>query len=490
MSTVRTWVLLGLAVIPVVLLATLTATGLGLVTAQLVDLHVTLIGVAVALASAFGILALRAHLTHGDARTLAIGAALVGFAAVYVWHGVFTHSTPPFRFLIYGPASRVVFALALLGLVSERTFTHRARLRNVAVASAGAGILAAVGYAVSNPLGNWAAATSPVVLQSIRVGLEGLAAALCVVVIALVTRNREPTDPRGPVVAGILLTVNQSIFFLPAGPWSFMWWTAHALGAAGVLVLSWATLVVLQESAHAGELKALRLVERERVAFLNATAHELKTPLTPVRIQLHLLTKRAKEFDASTQRSLQTIERNVVRLSALVDTMLASATSQSKRSESNHSNLSSILGETLNAVESEAANSSIHIQREIDPDINVRISGAEAADVVSLFLKNAISGSAPGSSIQVTARREKDMARVHIFDGGTPLSKEAIPRAFLPFSEASGGIDDQSRSMSLYLARRIAEANDGHVWCGSHAGARREFGFELPLASPKSSKRA
>ena len=79
---------------------------------------------------------------------------------------------------------------------------------------------------------------------------------------------------------------------------------------------------------HMAELHAahtqLTDLDRLKTRFINTAAHELNTPLTPIRIQLHLL-QRASGLAPEHRKAVQILDRNVDRLSRLVADVLDAA---------------------------------------------------------------------------------------------------------------------------------------------------------------------
>ncbi|MEA3166029.1 MAG: two-component system, NtrC family, sensor histidine kinase KinB, partial [Thermoplasmata archaeon] len=89
---------------------------------------------------------------------------------------------------------------------------------------------------------------------------------------------------------------------------------------------------VERREQQAREVERLREVDRFKTNFLNAAAHELNTPLTPLQLQLHLLLKSEETGNAEARRrALVIVGRNVERMALLVQDMLDVARLQSGR---------------------------------------------------------------------------------------------------------------------------------------------------------------
>src|SRR5205823_5807217 len=76
----------------------------------------------------------------------------------------------------------------------------------------------------------------------------------------------------------------------------------------------------------------LQELDRFRTQFINNAAHELGTPLTPIKLQVHLLRNAfAGSLDPSLAKTTEILERNVERLSQLVTDILDVSKIQSGR---------------------------------------------------------------------------------------------------------------------------------------------------------------
>ena len=85
-------------------------------------------------------------------------------------------------------------------------------------------------------------------------------------------------------------------------------------------------------AAQDAELENLRKMNSFKTQLLNTAAHELNTPLTPLRLQLHLLKSESMgPLNERQAKSVAVLDRNVLRLSSLVAEVLEVARLQSGR---------------------------------------------------------------------------------------------------------------------------------------------------------------
>jgi signal transduction histidine kinase len=281
-----------------------------------VHFHQQFIPVPVGLALISAVLALRTYAYGGSQRTLAYGLGFLGFATVYVWHGVFTSLESPFRYLAYGPIARVVLAACLLWGVTSKVDAPEWRPGRLGVGIAGCLALGGLAFA-ANPLLEAFANSNPAsTVQLARIILETSALALGVAaIIPLLRRTDVPATPLIPF--GLALNAGQSVLFLAAAPWELTWWTAHALGGAGMALLAWAVVVVEREELRAEEARRWRQIAGLQADFINAAAHQLRTPLTPVLLAVRSMETRASQ-DPQLHRQVMMLERNLQRLAETV----------------------------------------------------------------------------------------------------------------------------------------------------------------------------
>lgn len=254
---------------------------------------------------------------------------------------------------------------------------------------------------------------------------------------------------------------------------------------------------VLERRRSEAELKAayaqLQEVDRARIQFINTAAHELGTPLTPIKIQVEMVKNRLTAGAEPQQRkSVEILERNVDRLSHLVKDLLDSARLQTGQLKVTAQPADLAL-EATRAVE---AYGQIADKAGIDLHFDGGVALPVAADVRRLgqvldnLLSNAVKFTPVGGTIQVTAHREGDWAKVIVRDSGIGIRPELVAKLFLPFSQVHDTmqITQPGTGLGLYISKGIVEALGGMIGCESAGvGQGTAFWFALrmkPDAAP------
>ncbi len=448
-------------VLAAVILAGLLAGGWHAWTWQVHDVHETLVAVANIISASVGVLALSAFLRSGHQRDLGVAIAFFGFVAFYAWHGVFTGSDVPFEWLIYGPAARVAFAAGLLVMMlPARTFQHRVAWGLGAFAA-----MLATGFALglAGPLvGDWAAGRTD--LGTWRLVIEGSALAL---IIGAWLGVRRATWMNRVFEAGIAIVAVQSIYFFVAQPWDLVWWGAHALGAGGTVTLAAGVLLVARH--HEGEeaRQQMLLAARMRQDFINEASHAIRTPLTTLAANLHMMAS-----DHGDSPRIQSMRRAIQRLENLSGQMLSLAEDGSLKRRR-----VAVRDVVRVAVD---AHSHAWPDHPINLDLEEGVAMVDAPRlqvVISHLLDNARKY-APGP-VDVAVRRKRSTIEIRVSDQGPGIAKEDRDRVFMPFAGYASG---QSSGFTLAWSRRALEAMDGSLTIEGDRGAT--FVLVLPRARP------
>lgn len=194
---------------------------------------------------AFAAWGLRAHLATGATAPLALAVGLFGFTGMFVWNFVLATPQRPFTYAAYGALARTVFAVAMLNMVGFGTVADRGVRRRLVTLGVGiAAGLCLLGGALGAPIYRLAESAPEERLRLLRLLFEGAALLLELGAAARVVRLRAALGRRTalPLLAGILLAGEQSLFLLTGAPWTVRWWLGHLTGVAAAAILGWAVV--------------------------------------------------------------------------------------------------------------------------------------------------------------------------------------------------------------------------------------------------------
>jgi len=226
-------------------------------------------------------------------RWLAMG--FLGFTLTYMMHGLFTHQSEHHMvlFLIYGPVSRVVLgACVLIGLLYYGRPQHPRHVierkgfwvKGIVLWLLLDVILALLATSpMLDPAPIWLFAGWAEVLgapegriQTTRITLEGAAIAFNLASIALILMRARHAPLMLLLAVGQAYFVQASVAFLLGSAWNHQWWLAHAVFAAGFLLMSWGVVQVFQTTGAFARVFSLNDLMRRLVAEKQTTQHALE----------------------------------------------------------------------------------------------------------------------------------------------------------------------------------------------------------------------
>jgi PAS domain S-box-containing protein len=238
------------------------------------------------------------------------------------------------------------------------------------------------------------------------------------------------------------------------------------------------------------ELERLKELDRFKTQFINNAAHELGTPLTPIKLQLHVLkSSRQGGLSPQQQKALAILDRNVDRMAALVADVLQVARLQSGKLgiERQPMDLHRVVAEAVESFQEPAEQAGLSLELRTTPGLTLQADAKRVTQVLFNLLNNAWKFTPPGGAITVETRREGGEAVVRVRDTGAGLRPEDIPRLFRPFTQVHDTMERTrgGTGLGLYICRGIVELHGGRIWAESEGPGRgATFTFTLPLAAP------
>lgn len=233
--------------------------------------------------------------------------------------------------------------------------------------------------------------------------------------------------------------------------------------------------------------EALREADRRKDVFLATLAHELRTPLVPIRNALEIL-RLAGDNPALIERSRGLLERQVAQMVRLIDDLLdvSRITHGKLRVEKGLVELADVAESALEAARPTIERAQLALQTSL-PEGSLRVVGdpVRLAQVVCNLLHNAAKYTDEGGTISLGIAREGDHAVIRIRDNGVGIPPDHIPRLFELFTQvdrtlpqAQGGL-----GIGLALVRHIVSLHDGSVEAASAGvGLGSEFVVRLSAA--------
>jgi two-component system sensor histidine kinase KdpD len=257
---------------------------------------------------------------------------------------------------------------------------------------------------------------------------------------------------------------------------------AHVVPALEALI----ALALQRDAAQAEavETAALRRSDELKTALLQATSHDLRTPVTAIVTAGHALGAQSLTPDERAELSAAVVEE-AERLSALIDKLLDLSRLQSGRAEPRRESTS--LEEVVLAAH-DGLTERVDLRLAVDPDVPaIRADAAQLERAFANLLENAwrYSGGAP---VSVHVRRAGARVVARVVDQGPGIGRGEQARIFEPFyrGRQSGEQRWTGSGLGLAIAKGFVEANGGTIGVDSLPGQGTSFVISFPVGDETS----
>ena len=212
----------------------------------------------------------------------------------------------------------------------------------------------------------------------------------------------------------------------------------------------WQTIRSLEQ-----ENQRISQLEKEKIAFLRAASHELKTPLAALRIMLENMQLNIGEYKNRDQYLAESLAE-VDLLAAMVNDVLRSGSmaEQALRQEK-RLRIDKLIAEVVNDYTLLAKTRSMTFTVNTEPT-TIRVNRDMMRHVISNLVSNAVRHGDAGSVIKITC----DQHELAIENACKPLTKQQLQHVFDPFYRMSDGAKQHADSsgIGLYTVKMLLDA--------------------------------
>jgi PAS domain S-box-containing protein len=245
------------------------------------------------------------------------------------------------------------------------------------------------------------------------------------------------------------------------------------------------TDITAQREAEARLKEALRA----RDEFLSIASHELKTPLTSLKLQMQMTQRRIERGDPGVyepERMGKLVEQSsqqLSRLTRLVNDMLDIARIQTGHliMEPSRVDAVELTREVLERLSPHLAQEGTPATLEAPERLDAEWDRFRIEQLVTNLLTNAMRYG-NHHPVTVTLRSQDGNILLSVRDQGLGIAKESQERIFKRFERAISASDVSGLGLGLFISRQIVEAHGGHIWVESEGPGRgATFFVELPV---------
>jgi signal transduction histidine kinase len=229
---------------------------------------------------------------------------------------------------------------------------------------------------------------------------------------------------------------------------------------------------------------------RLKTEFVHNISHELKTPLTLIRLYGETLQRKPNLSEKEKRESYEIITKESERLSHLINNVLDFSRIDMGRKEFTFTggSLSRIVQETLDSYRYHLEKKGFTVDEQIAPDLpEMRFDPEAVASALVNLLSNAMKFSPDRKEVVVRVFQRDGAAVIQVEDKGIGISSGDLPGIFKRFYRAKSTVVSETggSGLGLTLVKHTAEAHGGTVEVESEPGKGSVFSIVLPLSGPE-----
>ncbi|MBT3338233.1 MAG: HAMP domain-containing protein, partial [Anaerolineae bacterium] len=238
------------------------------------------------------------------------------------------------------------------------------------------------------------------------------------------------------------------------------------------------------EQAAANE-RALDETRRNLVAW---ASHDLRTPLTSLRVMITALADGVVTDQETVSRYLVQSQNEITRMSNLLDDLfeLAQLDAGYEKLDFEWLPLSDLISDTLESFAARAQAKEVTLDGYVSPQVDLVWAAPEKLSrILDNLASNALRYSPKEGTIRLSAEVDEDSTIVTVANSGSEINAKDLPFIFDRFYRGEKSrVRDQSEGggvgLGLAIAKGLVEAHGGEIWVKSKPDEGTQFWFTLP----------
>ena len=242
------------------------------------------------------------------------------------------------------------------------------------------------------------------------------------------------------------------------------------------------------------DITRFRLLDEFKSNLVATVSHELKTPLTSIRLVLHLLLEeQVGPLNPKQLELLVDARDNAERLLAMINRLLDLARLEQGRSHFRvqPERPQALLQAAAAAFQPRTTDRHVGLLVAAPGDLPlVAVDAEQFQHALQNLLDNALTHTPPGGQITLAAAAADGKIVFSVTDTGTGIPAQYLPLVFEKYFRVPGEASPGGSGLGLAIVREIVAAHGGTVACESRPGESTVFRLTLPMSPPEPARRA
>ncbi len=225
-------------------------------------------------------------------------------------------------------------------------------------------------------------------------------------------------------------------------------------------------------------------VDEMRKQFVSNVSHELKTPITSLKIIAETLVASKPQDIAVYDDFMRDINGELDRLNEIIDTLLT-------LSKLEHDNvvmdykltaIGAVVSASVNMLKPIAEKKRVELVADLQDEVTIFCDSLKIRHCIGNIVNNAIKYTAPGGRVRVRLSVDKNDVLIAVEDTGIGIPKEALPNIFDRFYRVDSARSRQTggTGLGLSIALKLAQQHGGKITVDSEEGVGTTFVIVIP----------
>ena len=227
-----------------------------------------------------------------------------------------------------------------------------------------------------------------------------------------------------------------------------------------------------------------RELNEAKTNFIATVSHELKTPISSIKMSAKLLQdERTGKLSVEQKDLITSIHDDSDRLLKITGELLnmAQVETGNIQLKIQGTDPKKIIDEALEAVQVQAEQKQIHFEKKYNNGLpSVNVDAEKTAWVLINFLTNAIKFSPEDSTIELGAFSKGKEVEFYVKDQGLGIDEKYLPKIFDRYYKVPGTLDRAGTGLGLAICKEIIQQHGGRIWAESKENQETKFIFEIP----------
>lgn len=232
-----------------------------------------------------------------------------------------------------------------------------------------------------------------------------------------------------------------------------------------------------------------RLLEKTRRDLIAWVSHDLRTPLTSLRVMLEALSDGVISDEKTQQRYLHSSLAEIEHLSHLINDLFEMAQLDVGHLQLDYqaASVHDLVSDTIGSMNEKARQKNIRLEGHVEGEIGlVRMAPDKIQRVLYNLVTNAITYTPAGETVRITATQIPNAVQINVLNSGVFIESETLPALFERFyrgekSRAQLEGTERGTGLGLAIARGFIEAHGGRIWAESDREKGTTFSFTIPI---------